>query len=313
MSSASRIVFAGTPDFAVPFLRMLLSTGVDVPVVLTQPDRPVGRGRKLAQSPVKREALAYGLEVCQPAELATGALGKFRETAPDLLVVVAYGLLLPSWLIDWPSLGAINVHASLLPRWRGAAPIQHAILAGDTETGACVMKIDSGLDTGPVYSCRSLAIGPEENASALHGRLAQLGSELLRDSLPRILENTLSPVPQNNVGATYAPKIGKKDALLNWRQSATELARHVRAFNPWPVSETITDDGKRVRVWEAIVLKEGCTESPGTVIAANKQGIKVATGEGVLRILSLQQPGGNVMKAQAYLNAHSLEGTVFVC
>jgi len=313
MSSAAKIVFAGTPDFAVPSLRLLLSTDTDIAVVLTQPDRPAGRGRKLAQSPVKREALAHGLDVCQPAALAPGTLGRHTETVPDLMVVVAYGLLLPSWLLEWPRLGAINVHASLLPRWRGAAPIQHAILAGDTETGVSLMKIESGLDTGPVYGRRSLSIGPGESAGALHDRLARLGAELLGDSLAEILSGALSPVPQGDEGVTYAPKIAKADAPLDWTQSAVELERRVRAFNPWPVSEAVSADGGRVRIWEAALREDRpCTRPAGAVIAANERGIDVATGEGVLRILKLQPPGGRVMAAQAYLNAHPLEGTAFV-
>lgn len=313
MSSGARIVFAGTPDFAVPSLRSLLSSGAEVPLVLTQPDRPAGRGRRLSQSPVKREALAHGIEVYQPTGLGAGALGEYGKTAPDLMVVVAYGLLLPSWLLDWPRLGAINVHASLLPRWRGAAPIQAAILAGDAETGVSIMQMDPGLDTGPVYCRRSLAIGPEENAGRLHDRLAQLGGESLQDSLREILTGALSPVPQDDAGVTYAPKIKKADGLLDWAQSAKELGRRVRAFNPWPVSETVSADGTRIRIWEAVALEEACAQPVGSVVAANKQGIDVATGEGILRILSLQPPGGNVMAAQAYLNAHPLEGRAFVC
>ena len=314
MSAAAKIVFAGTPDFAVPSLRRLLSTtDVEIAAVLTQPDRPAGRGRKLTGSPVKDEALAHGLDVCQPASLEAGALSDHWAPTPDLMVVVAYGLLLPPWALEWPRLGAINVHASLLPRWRGAAPIQHAIMAGDSETGVSIMQLDAGLDTGPVYGRRSAAIGPAETAGELHDRLAGLGAELLGDLLPGILGGDLSPVPQEESDVTYAPKLDKKDAPLDWTLGAVELERRIRAFNPWPVAEATTGDARRLRIWEAVVLQETCTESPGSVIAATKEGIDVATGEGVLRILRLQPPGGKAMAAKAYVNAYRLEGSEFVC
>ena len=313
MSVAPKIVFAGTPVFAVPSLRSLLSKGVEVPVVLTQPDRPAGRGRRLTQSSVKQEALAQGLVVCQPSSLESGALGDHGGLKPDLLVVVAYGLLLPTWVLEWPRLGAINVHASLLPRWRGAAPIQHAVMAGDAETGVSIMEIDAGLDTGPVYGQRSAAIEPAESAGELHDRLAKLGAELLGNLLPGILCGDLSPVPQEQSKVTYAPKIEKQDAPLDWTLGAVELERRIRAFNPWPVAETMTMDGRRVRIWEAIALKGACSKSVGSVIAATKHGIDVATGEGALRILRLQSPGKKAMAAEEYVNAYRLQGTQFVC
>lgn len=312
MSATARIIFAGTPEFAVPSLRVLLSMDVEIPVVLTQPDRPAGRGRKLARSPVKEEALAHGLEVCQPPSLQPGTLSDLGTMAPDLLVVVAYGLLLPPWLLQWSRLGAVNVHASLLPRWRGAAPIQHAILAGDAETGVSLMQLDAGLDTGPVFGRRAVPIGPREDAGELHDRLARLGAELLADLLPEILSGTLSPRPQVEADATYAPKIDKGDARLDWTRGAMELERRVRAFNPWPVSESVTADGHRVRIWEAVAVREPSTEPAGSVVSASKRGIDVATGEGVLRVLKLQAPGGRVLAAQDYLNAHPLEGAAFV-
>lgn len=313
MSATPKIVFAGTPDFAVPSLRCLLSADVEVPMVLTQPDRPAGRGRKLTQSPVKREALARGLEVCQPATLGAGALGDRGALEPDLMVVAAYGLLLPAWVLEWPRLGAINVHASLLPRWRGAAPIQHAIMAGDAETGVSIMQMDAGLDTGPVYGRRSTTIGSAETAGQLHDRLATLGAELLGDLLPAILRGDLAPVPQEEAGVTHAPKIGKEDAPLDWTLPARELERRVRALVPWPIAEGLTVDGRRVRIWEARALEDRCTDSAGSVIAATKHGIDVATGEGVLRITRLQPPGGKAMAARAYVNAYRLEGAKFVC
>ena len=312
MSAAARIVFAGTPHFAVPSLQQLMSTGAQIPVVLTRPDRPAGRGRKPAPSPIKREALARGLEVCQPEALQPGVLDTYVARAPDLLIVVAYGLLLPGWLLQWPRLGAVNVHASLLPRWRGASPIQHAILAGDEQTGVSVMQMDAGLDTGPVFGRNAVTIRSGETAGELHDRLACLGAQLLGELLPAILDGVLTPAPQQPGQATYAPRINKAEAPLDWTRPAAELERRVRAFNPWPVSETATRDGRRLRIWEAVALEGSGGAPAGSVVAADRRGIDVATGEGVLRIVRLQPPGGTVMSAQAYLNAHRLRGAALV-
>jgi methionyl-tRNA formyltransferase len=306
-----KIVFAGTPDFAVPSLRVLLAADIEVPFVLTQPDRPAGRGRKLSQSSVKTEALAHGLKVIQPSKLRQATFEESAAMIPDLMVVVAYGLLLPDWLLNWPRLGAINVHASLLPRWRGASPIQHAILAGDAQTGVSIMQINSGLDTGPVYGLDSLPIGAHENASGLHDRLANLGAKLLGELLPGIMSGMLSPVSQDGSQATSAPKINKVDALLNWNRTAEKLACQVRAFNPWPISETVTADEKRLRIWEVDVLARQSDAPPGSVLDSKKHVIEVATGQGVLRILKLQSPGGRVVSAKDYLNSNSLESTIF--
>ena len=305
-----QVAFAGTPDFAVPCLRRLLASGCSISLVLTQPDRRAGRGRRLTQSPVKREALAHGLNVCQPLRLDSGCVPEDWGSTPDLLVVSAYGLLLPPWLLAWPRLGAVNVHASLLPRWRGAAPIQYAILAGDAETGASIMKMDAGLDTGPVYSWRKLAIEAGETAGMLHDRIARLGGELLAETLPGILNGELEPETQDSALATYAPRIGKPEAVLDWTWSAVELERRVRAFNPWPVSETRTMGGERVRIWEAVAAEGGADELPGLVLQA-ADSIDVATGAGILRVRSLQRPGGRVMGARAYVNAHPLQGESF--
>ena len=306
-----QVAFAGTPDFAVLCLRRLLASGCRISLVLTQPDRRAGRGRRMAQSPVKREALAHGLNVRQPLRLDSGGVPKDWGGAPDLLVVAAYGLLLPRWLLDWPRLGAVNVHASLLPRWRGAAPIQYAILAGDAESGASIMKMDVGLDTGPVYSQRKLTIEAGETAGMLHDRIARLGGELLVESLPGILNGELEPEPQDDAQAMHAPRIGKSEGVLDWTRSAVELERRVRAFNPWPVSETRTVGGERVRIWDAVAAEGGPDERPGLVIRAGPDSIDVATGAGILRIRSLQRPGGRVMGARAYVNAHALEGESF--
>ena len=320
-----QIAFAGTPDFAVPCLRLLLAGGCGISLVLTQPDRPSGRGRRLTQSPVKREALKHGLNACQPLRLDGGAVPKDWGDTPDLLVVAAYGLLIPTWLLDWPRTGAVNVHAALLPRWRGAAPIQYAILAGDAETGASIMKMDAGLDTGPVYRRRKLAIKAGETAGMLHDRLARCGAELLMETLPGILNGDLTAEPQDDALATHAPRIAKADGVLDWTAPAVDLERRVRAFNPWPVAETRVRNGERVRIWEAVALggrvqtrlgqaaaADGRSQAqPGYVIRAGADGIDVATGAGILRVRSLQRPGGRVMSAGDYVNAKSLEGETF--
>ena len=291
---------------------MLLSRGWDVSLVLTQPDRRAGRGQRPAPSEVKREALAHGLTVRQPARLDSAAAPLDWGRAPDLLVVAAYGLLLPPWMLKWPRLGAVNVHASLLPRWRGAAPIQYSILAGDKVTGVSIMKMDAGLDTGPVYAQREVAVEAKESAGMLHDRLARLGGELLLNTLPGIYSGELAPVPQDDARATHAPKIDKSDGVLGWRQTAIELERRVRAFNPWPVSEATTVSGVRLRIWEAIALEGDSGATAGTVVGAGRDGIDVATGAGILRVLSVQPSGGRVMSARAYANAHALEGASFV-
>ena len=231
---------------------------------------------------------------------------------PDLMVVIAYGLLLPRRWLDWPRKGCINLHASLLPRWRGAAPIQRAVLAGDAETGISVMQMDRGLDTGPVHLTRALSIGPRETAGALHDRLAALAAEALLEALPRVLDGTSQPEPQRDALATVAPKIVKSEARLDWREPAVALERRVRAFDPWPVAETYLRDGRRLRVFEAAVIAAERAAPPGTVVAAGRAGIDVATGDGVLRLLKIQPPSGRVMDAEAYLAAHSLSGAEFV-
>jgi methionyl-tRNA formyltransferase len=231
---------------------------------------------------------------------------------PDLLVVVAYGLLLPAWLLDWPLRGAINIHASLLPRWRGASPIQHAILEGDPETGISIMKMELGLDTGPIYAQRSLEIDSNDTAGMLHDRLAQIGAELLLETLPAILNGNLRATPQEESAATYAGKISKADAALDWRDQAGALARRVRAFNPWPVCVAALSDGRNLRIHGAQALSRSTSAAPGTITAIGKQGIDVATGDGVLRLLEVQPPAAKVMPVSAYLNAHSLTDTSFV-
>ena len=297
-----RIVFAGTPEFAVPCLRAAAQRN-EVVAVYTQPDRPAGRGRALAPSPVKREALLRGIEVVQPenfkSQLAREALAALK---PDLLVVVAYGLILPQAVLDIPTHGCWNVHASLLPRWRGAAPIQRAIQAGDTQTGVCLMQMEKGLDTGPVLLGQSLDIGPDEIGGQLHDRLAALGAQVLADGLG-LLRAGIHPVaqPQPAEGLTYAHKLDKAEARLDWSRPATELAATVRAFNPWPMAEAQLA-GERVRVHGAVALPLGHGATPGTLLLAGRDGIDVACGEGALRIRVLQRDGGKVITAADYIN-----------
>jgi methionyl-tRNA formyltransferase len=303
---ALRIVFAGTPEFAVPALRACAARG-EVVAVYTQPDRPAGRGRQLQMSPVKQAALELGLPVQQPLNFKSEeALDMLRSYEADLMVVVAYGLILPQAVLDTPRLGCWNVHASLLPRWRGAAPIQRAIAAGDTITGVCLMQMEKGLDTGPVLLQLKTPIGPKDNGGSLHDRLSQLGAEVLRDGLTLARAGmSLQAEAQPEAGVTYARKIEKSEAKLEWDLSAKALADHVRAFNPWPVAETELQ-GERVRVYQAQILAEDSGKPPGTVLAAGKAGIDVACGQGTLRLLALQRGGGRVQSAAEYLNARPM-------
>lgn len=298
-----KIVFAGTPDFAVPSLRAAAQRH-EVVAVYTQPDRPAGRGRGLTPSPVKLEAVARGIPVLQPQTLRSPeTLQALRALQPDLIVVVAYGLILPKAVLAIPTHGCWNVHASLLPRWRGAAPIQRAIEAGDTETGVCLMQMEAGLDTGPVLLSQRTPIGAEETGGQLHDRLAALGAQVLADGLG-LLRAGLRPAaqPQPQAGVTYAQKLDKAQARLDWQQPAAQLARQVRAFDPWPVAEAMLA-GERVRVRGAIALDLAHGQPPGTVLAASKQGIDIACGQGALRLRVLQRDGGKAITAADYLNA----------
>jgi methionyl-tRNA formyltransferase len=298
-----RIVFAGTPAFAVPSLRAAHARN-EVVAVYTQPDRPAGRGRGLTASPIKREATQRGIPVLQPISLKrTSSQEALRALAPDLIVVVAYGLILPQSVLDIPRYGCWNVHASLLPRWRGAAPIQRAIEAGDTETGVCLMQMEAGLDTGPVLLSQRTPIGGEETGGQLHDRLAELGATVLSDGLG-LLRAGIRPVPQPQpeIGVAYAHKLDKAEARLDWSQSASALARKVRAFEPWPVAEAVVA-GERLRIHGAIASEEAHTAAPGTLLTASKHGLDIACGEGVLRLRVIQREGGKAITAADYLNA----------
>lgn len=297
-----RIVFAGTPDFAVPSLRAAAERN-EVVAVYTQPDRPAGRGRGLAPSPVKRAAQALSIPVHQPENFRSA---EARETLaalkPDLMVVVAYGLILPQSVLDIPTEGCWNVHASLLPRWRGAAPIQRAIQAGDTRTGVCLMRMEKGLDTGPVLLSQAIDISADETGGQLHDRLATLGAQVLTDGLG-LLRAGLRPQarPQADDGVTYAHKLDKAGAKLDWARPAAELANKVHAFNPWPMAEAQIA-GERLRLHGAVALPKQSDAEPGTVVAAGRDGIDVACGEGVLRVRVLQRDGGKAITAADYVN-----------
>lgn len=300
-----RILFAGTPEFAVPPLAMLLRSPHELCAVYTQPDRPAGRGRKLAPSPVKRLAEQHGIPVFQPSGLKDPAeQERLRALAPDLMVVVAYGLILPKAVLEIPRLGCVNIHASLLPRWRGAAPIQRAVLAGDAVTGITLMFVEPRLDAGPMLLKKTCPIGAAETSGELHDRLSLLGAEALAELLPALESGAVEPEIQDESQVTYAAKLEKAEALLDWNRPAQELERRVRAFNPWPVAETFYR-GQTLRVWHALALDERTVEPAGTVLDRKKT-LDVAAGQGVLRLLEVQLPGTRRMPAEDFLNAHPI-------
>jgi methionyl-tRNA formyltransferase len=306
MTNRLRIVFAGTPDFSVPALEALHAAGHSLRAVYTQPDRPSGRGRTVTPGPVKRRALELGLTVEQPASLkAEEAVSRLSACQPDLMVVVAYGLLLPQAVLDLPRLGCLNIHASLLPRWRGAAPVQRAILAGDTRTGITIMKMDAGLDTGPILLVRSTEIGASESGGSLHDRLAVLGAEAIVTAIDEWRSGQVTPVPQPVDGVTYAAKIRKEEALIDWTQPATDIGRKVRAFNPWPVAETRWH-GQQLRIWEAQARPGMAGGEPGQVVEARNGRIVVATGSGSLGLGQVQLAGRKITTAAEFLKAHPL-------
>jgi len=275
------LVFAGTPVFAVPALDALLRAGHTIQAVYTQPDRPAGRGRKLTASPVKEFAQTHGLEIRQPLSLKEEAEA-VRALAPEAMIVIAYGLLLPPAVLTIPKYGCINVHASLLPRWRGAAPIPRAIETGDAVTGVCIMQMDAGLDTGPVLARAETTITPTDTAQILHDRLAPLGAQTLIATLERLARGEIHPQPQNDAQACYAKKLRKDESPVDWARPAIELHRQIRALNPWPVAST-TWNGKVVRLWEVGSPEPtATTPAPGTVVRADASGIRVATGNGIL-------------------------------
>jgi methionyl-tRNA formyltransferase len=310
-----KLGFAGTPAFAIPALDALARSKHTLQAVFTQPDRPAGRGRALHASPVKQRALELGIAVHQPATLRTpAALDLLRELRLDALVVVAYGLILPPAVIGAPRLGCFNIHASLLPRWRGAAPIQRALLAGDAITGVSIMRMEAGLDTGPILRTRSIEILPFETAGSLHDRLASIGAELICLSIDDVAAGCAVEVPQPINGVTYAEKISKSEALIDWNGDAVLALRRIGAFNPWPVAETRLQ-GVQVRIWQAELapadLKAVPRAAPGTVLDATAAGIDVACGQGALRIVRLQLAGRKPMAAGEFIQARPLVGLRF--
>ena len=305
-----RVVFAGTPDFSVPVLQALLDSRHTVVGVYSQPDRPAGRGRKRVPGPVKQLAMQNAIPVFQPLSLRDAqAQQELAALQPELMVVVAYGLILPQSVLDLPRHGCVNLHASLLPRWRGAAPIQRAILAGDRTTGVCLMQMEAGLDSGPVLAEVRSEISADDTGGSLHDRLSGLAAQLLAQHLDDLEQGSLTPRVQDEALVTYAAKLDKQEAAIDWTQDAAQLARQVRAFNPWPVAHTQLE-GKTLRVWNACVTGDDVAAPPGTVIAAGKAGIDVACGTGCLRLLEIQLPGARRLAAADFLNARNVTGAV---
>ncbi|HZW13689.1 MAG TPA: methionyl-tRNA formyltransferase [Noviherbaspirillum sp.] len=315
-----KIIFAGTPEFAAVALKALHGAGFDIPLVLTQPDRPAGRGMQLQASPVKQYALLHGIPVAQPVSLrldgkypdvAKEAHALLKNTDHDVMVVAAYGLILPRSVLDIPKYGCINIHASLLPRWRGAAPIHRAIEAGDAETGVTIMQMEEGLDTGPMLSMERLPIEADDTTGSLHDKLAELGGRMIVDALRKLENGTLTAVPQPGAGVTYAAKIAKEEAALDFSQPAEVLLRKIRAFNPFPGATGLVNDVP-VKLWRAELVQQATSAAPGEVLAANAQdAVLVACGQGVLRIRELQKPGGKRLPAAEFLKGFPLEGGCF--
>jgi len=311
VSDQLRIIYAGTPDFSVAALQALVSSAHEVIAVYTQPDRPAGRGRDLQMSPVKQAALEHDIPVYQPVSLKDEvAQRELKALGADLMVVTAYGLLLPAEVLEMPELGCINIHASLLPRWRGAAPIQRAILAGDKKTGITIMQMDEGLDTGDMLAVAECEISDDDTGSSLHDKLMLLGAETLTSALPGIAAKTQNRIKQQEADVCYASKLNKAEAKINWSQSAEQIQRAVRAYNSWPVAYCEYEKNNKpskLRLWQAEVIhKDASAVAPGKVMAESVQGIDVATGEGALRITELQAEGKRKMPVADFLNANSL-------
>jgi methionyl-tRNA formyltransferase len=310
-----RVAFAGTPEFALETLRALHGAGFEVALVLAQPDRPAGRGMKLHAGPVKAFALVHGLALAQPRSLRLD--GKYPDDAllarqmllaarPDAIVVAAYGLMLPRWVLDLPRLGCLNVHASLLPRWRGAAPIQRAIEAGDAQTGITIMQMNEGLDTGDLLLAQAVDIAPDESAGSLLSRLAPLGGRLLVQALRQAAQGGLAPVPQPETGVTYAHKIDKLEAAIDWTEPAAAIERRIRAFNPAPGAHTALD-GEVLKCWRAELAEASTAAPPGAILSVDPAGVRVACGSGSVYLTELQRSGGKRLAARAFLAGHALQ------
>ncbi|HCY16068.1 MAG: methionyl-tRNA formyltransferase [Curvibacter sp. GWA2_64_110] len=311
-----RVIFAGTPEFARVALERLHAAGFDIPLVLTQPDRPAGRGMKLQASPVKQFALDHGIAVAQPHSLrldgkypdeAAAARAAIEAAQADVMVVAAYGLILPQWVLDTPRLGCLNIHASLLPRWRGAAPIHRAIEAGDVETGVTIMQMDAGLDTGAMLLVEKLAIAPEDSTGSLHDKLAVLGGRMIVEVLELAACGGLHPLPQPAEGVTYAHKIEKHEAAIDWSLPAEVIARRIRAFNPFPGAATVCQ-GEAIKLWRCEIDSTSriSDKAPGTILSANEAGVAVQCGSGVLRLTELQRAGGKRLPVTDFLRGFAL-------
>jgi methionyl-tRNA formyltransferase len=306
MSKQLRVIYAGTPEFAVPALQALIDSDHEVVAVYTQPDRPAGRGRKLRASPVKELALRCEIPVEQPASLKNAeAQQQLTDYQADVMIVAAYGLILPQAVLDTPSMGCINIHGSLLPRWRGAAPIHRAILDGDTETGVTIMQMNAGLDTGDMLLKKQVPITNQSTTAEIHDQLAEVGAQALVETLDGLTSGTITPEKQDDSLANYAEKLSKDEAKIDWSRSATEISRQVRAFNPWPVAQT-PYEGQNIRIWMAHAIEGNSPATPGTAVAESNEGIDIATGSGLLRVTQLQMPGGKPMSVQDFLNGRSL-------
>ena len=314
-----KVIFAGTPEFARVALEALHAAGFDIPLVLTQPDRPAGRGMKLQPSPVKQWALEHGVAVAQPHSLrldgrypeeAAAARQAIEAAQADVMVVAAYGLILPQWVLDTPPLGCLNIHASILPRWRGAAPIHRAIEAGDPETGVTIMQMDAGLDTGDMLLLEKLAIGGDDSTASLHDRLASLGGRLIVEALELAACGGLSRVPQPVEGVCYAHKIEKAEALIDWRADAAQIARRVRAFNPFPGAQSALG-AEVIKLWgaeaEAGLDAQALAAPPGQILSVGADGVRVRCGQGVLRLTTLQRAGGKRLPAAEFLRGMALQ------
>lgn len=305
MTAPLNLIFAGTPEFAAIQLQALLGSRHRVIACYTQPDRPAGRGRKLTPSPVKALAQEHGIPVYQPVNFKNADdVAQLKTLDADLMVVVAYGLILPKAVLDAPRLGCINVHASILPRWRGAAPIQRAIAAGDRETGVTLMQMDVGLDTGAMLLKVTTPISADDTGGSLHDRLAQIGAPALLETLEQLAAGAAKPQAQDNSLATYAHKLTKEEAKLDWTRSAADLHNLIRAFNPWPVTHTELD-GDTIRVWKAERQTGNHQAAPGTLLDVSRDGVTVATGDGLLRLTELQLPGGKCLPVAALLNSRA--------
>ena len=310
-----KLAFAGTPEFAAVILDALAHSRHAVEAVFTRPDARAGRGKRVAESPVKQRAAAAGIRVLQPESMRTAeAAEQLEALALDAMVVAAYGFLLPAPVLAMPRHGCINVHASILPRWRGAAPVHHALLAGDARTGVSIMRMDTGLDTGPIFATRTCAIAPDDTAGSLTARLAVLGGDTLVDTLNVLEARSVEARPQDDGSATFAPKLSKAQAAIDWARSAAEIERMVRAFDPWPVAHTYVagTGGPALRIWRAESAAGDSSEAPGTVLTCNHSGLMVAAARGVVRITEIQPPGARRMSAAEFARGHRLAvGTRF--